>query len=59
MGLLGDLLKRLVKKGILKRVGDLYYLAVDLKVAKTVMDLKRARNGLKGALRARTGGRAG
>ncbi|RLG77703.1 MAG: hypothetical protein DRO12_01475 [Thermoprotei archaeon] len=54
-GTVGDLLKRLVKKGILKRVGDLYYLAVDLRVAKTVMDLKRARNGLRGALRAMDG----
>ncbi|RLG79761.1 MAG: hypothetical protein DRO13_05300 [Thermoprotei archaeon] len=50
-GTVGDLLRRLVKKGILKRTGDLYYLAVDLEVARTVMDLKRARNGLRGALK--------
>jgi len=50
-GTVEDLLKRLVKKGILKQVGNYYYLSVDLKVAMTVMDLKRARNGLRGALK--------
>ena len=56
-GTVEDLLKRLVKKGILN-VGDLYYLAVDLEVARTVMDLKRARNGLRGALKT-MGGKSG
>jgi len=50
-GSIGDLLNRLLKKGILKRVGRLYYLNVDLETAKTIMDVKRARNGLRGASR--------
>jgi len=50
-GSVGDLLKRLLKKGILKRVDSLYYLNVDLETAKTIMDDKRARNGLIGASR--------
>jgi len=48
-GTVGDLLKRVLKKGVLKRVGDLYCLAVDPETAETVMDLRRARNGLRGA----------
>jgi len=48
-GSVGDLLKRLLKKGILKRVDSLYYLNVDLETAKTIMDVKRAKNGLRGA----------
>ena len=48
-GSVGDVLKRLLKKGIVKHVGDRYYLAVDPDTAETVMDLKRARNGLRGA----------
>ena len=48
-GSVGDLLKRLLKKGILKHVRGFYYLVVDLRCARSVMDLKRARNGLKGA----------
>jgi hypothetical protein len=38
-----------LKKGILKRVGSCYHLAVDPKSAETIMDLKRANNALKGA----------
>jgi len=48
-GSVGDLLNRLLKKGILKREGGLYYLNVDLETAKTIIDVKRARNGLRGA----------
>jgi len=48
-GTVGDLLKRLLKKGILKRVGSYYHLAIDPESAKTIMDLKRAKNALKGA----------
>jgi len=48
-GTVGDLLERLLKKGILKRVGSFYYLVVDPESAETIMDLKRAKNGLKGA----------
>jgi len=50
-GSVGDLLKRLLKKGILKRVDGLYYLNMDPEVAKTIIDIKRARNGLRGASR--------
>jgi len=46
-GSVGDLLKRLLKKGILKRVDGLYYLNMDPEVAKTIIDIKRARNGLR------------
>jgi len=48
-GSVGDLLRRLLRKGVLKKVGGLYRLAVDPEEAETVMDLKRARNGLMGA----------
>ena len=51
-GTAGDLLKRLLKKGILKRRGNLYSLNVDLGTAETIIDVKRARNGLKGAFKA-------
>ena len=53
-GTVGDLLKRLLKKGILKRIGNLYSLNVDLGTAETIIDVKRVRNGLKGALKAST-----
>jgi len=47
-GSVGDLLRRLLKKGIVKHVGDRYYLIVDPDTAETLIDLKRARNGLRG-----------
>jgi len=48
-GSVGDLLNRLLRKGVLKREGGLYRLNVDLETAETIMDVKRARNGLRGA----------
>lgn len=51
-GSVADLLKRLLKKGVLKRVGERYHLVVDFETAMSVMDVKRAANGVKGALKA-------
>jgi len=48
-GAVRDLLKRLLKKGILRRVESLCYLTVDPESAETIMDLKRVRNCLKEA----------
>lgn len=48
-GTVGDLLRRLTRKGILSCVNNMYYLAVDLRTALTIIDIKRALNGLKGA----------
>ena len=48
-GTVGDLLRRLLRKGIVRHVNGRYYLSVDIETAKTIIDVKRARNGVKGA----------
>ncbi len=50
-GTVGDLLSRLLRKGLLVRIGSNYCFneKLDLETAKTVIDVKRALNGIKGA----------
>jgi len=50
-GTVGDLLSRLLKKGLLVKIGDKYCFnkKLDLETAETIIDIKRATNGIKGA----------
>lgn len=50
-GTVGDLLSRLVRKGLIIKIEDRYCInkRLDLETAKTVIDAKRAANGMKGA----------